>query len=342
MLDVDPARVVSKGRLQPGRMFLVDTAQGRIVDDDEIKAELAAEQPYGEWLDAGLVHLDDLPAASTSCPSHESRAARQQIFGYTQEELQIISRRWRATGVEPIGSMGTDTPIAGALRPAAAAVRLLQPAVRAGHQPAARRHPRGARHLARRHDRRRGQPARPGPGRAARSCCRSRSSTTTSWPSSSTSTTTATCPASRRAWSPACTAVAGGGDGAARRRSTASAPRSATAIAGGRATSSCSPTATPTPSWRRSRRCCSPSAVHHHLIREKTRTQVGLVVETGDAREVHHLALLLGYGAGAINPYLAFETDRGPDRDERRLTGDRHRRKAVENYIKAAARACSR
>ena len=112
VIDVDQSRVVRKGRLQPGRMLLVDTAQGRIVDDEEIKATLAAEHPYEEWLHAGIVHLGRLPEREHIVYGHESVRRRQQVFGYTHEELKIIIAPMARTGYEPIGSMGTDTPIA--------------------------------------------------------------------------------------------------------------------------------------------------------------------------------------------------------------------------------------
>ena len=177
VLDLDPATVVRKGRLQPGRMFLVDTDEHRIIEDDEIKAELAAEHPYDEWLHAGLIHLDDIPErrARDRHTTRRSVTRRQQVFGYTEEELRVLLTPMANAGAEPIGSMGTDTPDRRPEREAPAAVRLLQPAVRAGHQPAAGRDPRGAGHLAGRHHRPRGQPARPRRRRpAARSCCRSR------------------------------------------------------------------------------------------------------------------------------------------------------------------------
>ncbi|HEX6658628.1 MAG TPA: glutamate synthase central domain-containing protein, partial [Ilumatobacter sp.] len=112
VVDVDPAKVITKGRLQPGRMFLIDTAEGRIVDDEEIKTTLAAEHPYGEWLAESLVELDDLPPREHVVFSHDSVLRRQQLFGYTHEELKIILTPMAARGAEPIGSMGTDTPIA--------------------------------------------------------------------------------------------------------------------------------------------------------------------------------------------------------------------------------------
>ncbi len=112
VVEVDPARVVRKGRLQPGRMFLVDTAKGRIVDDAEIKHELSSAQPYAEWLEQGLVHLHALPDRVHVVPSHESVLRRQQTFGYTHEELKLLVAPMARTGAEAIGSMGTDTPIA--------------------------------------------------------------------------------------------------------------------------------------------------------------------------------------------------------------------------------------
>ena len=112
VIDVDPAKVVQKGRLQPGRMFLVDTTEGRIIDDDEIKARLADKHPYGEWITANQVELDALPSRPLTLRPHQSVIRRQQMFGYTTEELKIILDPMARTGAEPIGSMGTDTPIA--------------------------------------------------------------------------------------------------------------------------------------------------------------------------------------------------------------------------------------
>ena len=161
----------------------------------------------------------------------------------------------------------------------------------------------------RRHDRPRGQPARPDARRpAARSCCRSRCSTTTSWPRSATSTATATCPASSPTSSRGLYDVDGGGERAGR---AARRDLRARSVRGDRrrrprhrALRPGLPTAelAPIPSL------LLTGAVHHHLVREKTRTQVGLVVEAGDVREVHHVALLIGYGAAAVNPYLAMES----------------------------------
>ncbi|HNI35962.1 MAG TPA: glutamate synthase central domain-containing protein, partial [Microthrixaceae bacterium] len=111
-LDIDPATVVHKGRLQPGKMFLIDTAQGRIVGDQEIKDQLATALPYQQWLDDNLVHLDDLPDVIHITESELETRREQQTFGYTHEELKLIVDPMARTGYEALGSMGTDTPIA--------------------------------------------------------------------------------------------------------------------------------------------------------------------------------------------------------------------------------------
>src|SRR3954468_3428563 len=112
VLDLDPATIVRKGRLQPGRMFLVDTDEHRIIEDEEIKGELAAEHPYDEWLHAGLIPLDDVLDREHIVHTHSSVTRRQQVFGYTQEELRVLLTPMANSGAEPIGSMGTDSPIA--------------------------------------------------------------------------------------------------------------------------------------------------------------------------------------------------------------------------------------
>ena len=140
-LDIDPARVVKKGRLRPGRMFLIDTSQGRIIDDEEIKSQLAAEHPYGEWLDAGIKRLDDLPEVFHVTESSRDVLREQQTFGYTHEEIKILIEPMAASGDRGAGVHGHRHPDRGAVGPPPAAVRLLHPAVRPGHQPAARCHP---------------------------------------------------------------------------------------------------------------------------------------------------------------------------------------------------------
>ena len=114
VLDIDPARVVRKGRLQPGRMFLVDTAAGRIIEDEEVKAGLAAEHPYADWLHAGLVHLDDLPDRDPRTAATARRSlTQQQLFGYTEEELRVVLAPMARTGAEPHRLDGHRHPAGG-------------------------------------------------------------------------------------------------------------------------------------------------------------------------------------------------------------------------------------
>ena len=218
VLDLDPATIVRKGRLQPGRMFLVDTDEHRIIEDDEIKAELAAEHPYDEWLHAGLIHLDDLPDREHIVHTHASVTRRQQIFGYTEEELRVLLTPMANTGAEPIGSMGTDTPIAAlSEKPRLLFDYFSQLFAQVTNPPLDAIREELVTSLAG-HDRPGGQPARAGARRrAARWCCRSRSSPTTTWPRSATSTATATCPASSPTSSRGLYDVEGGGAAMAER-----------------------------------------------------------------------------------------------------------------------------
>src|SRR6476620_7479647 len=112
VLDIPQHKIVRKGRLQPGRMFLVDLGQHRIISDEEIKAQLAAAAPYGEWLIGGRILLSDLPDREHVVHTHATVTRRQQVFGYTEEELRLILAPMASAGIEPLGSMGTDTPLA--------------------------------------------------------------------------------------------------------------------------------------------------------------------------------------------------------------------------------------
>ena len=338
MLDIDPADVVQKGRLQPGRMFLVDTAQGRIVGDEEIKAAArgrAAVRASGSH--AGLVHLDDLPAARRSSRRSTAPSSSSSACSATRpRSCKILLAPMAAAGAEPIGSMGTDTPIAVLSdRPRLLFDYFQQLFAQVTNPPldaireelvtslsAGRSGPRATCSTRRRR-------------RAARSCCRTRSSTTRTSPSCATSTRTATCPASSRSRSTGCTrwpkaATACGA------RSTTIRRQVSEAIAGGAniiilSDRYSTEELAPIPSL------LITAAVHHHLIREKTRTRVGLVIETGEAREVHHIALLLGYGAAAVNPYLVFETIEDLIA-EGQLTGSIDAHRPCKNYIKAAGK----
>ncbi|MFO1537574.1 MAG: glutamate synthase large subunit [Actinomycetota bacterium] len=336
VVDVDPARVVRKGRLQPGRMFLIDTAKGRIVDDEEIKAELAAERPYGEWLEHGLVQFDDLPERSRTVPSHESVVRRQQTFGYTHEELRLLVAPMARNGAEAIGSMGTDTPIAvlsnrsrllydyfsqlfaQVTNPPLDAIReelVTSLSSMLGPQ---------------------GNLLDPQPS----SCERIE----LPFPIIDNDELNKLIHVDDDGTFPQFLAhvvsglyrVADGGEGLRQAMDRVRHETSA-AIAGGARIIILSDRDSDA-EWAPIPSLLLVAGVHHHLIREKTRTMVGLVVETGDAREVHHMALLIGFGAGGGNPYLAFESIEDlidPDRDGH---GGDEKKKAVRNYVKAAGK----
>src|SRR4051794_6182643 len=334
VLDVDPADVVSKGRLQPGRMFLVDTSQGRIIGDEEIKTDLAAEHPYQQWLDEGLVDLEDLPPRMMLTPQHSSVLLHQRVFGYTTEELRILVAPMARTGGEALGSMGTDTPIAVlSERPRMLFDYFSQLSAQVTNPPLDAIREELVTSLG----------ATIGPEQnllepTAQSCKQVR----LPFPIISNDDLAKLLYINEDGSRPEFKSfvidglfpVAGGGealrealDEICRRVSEAIADGAKIVVLSDRFSTA---DLAPIPSL------LLTSAVHHHLIREKSRTRVGLIVETGEAREVHHMALLVGYGAGAINPYLAFESIEDMVHEgviEGITVG-----KAVKNYIKAAGK----
>ena len=159
-LEIAPERIVAKGRLEPGKMFLVDLRQGRILGDHELKHALASAHPYGQWLREKMVPLADLPPAPlVPGPDHDTLLQRQIAFGYTIEDLKYIVGPMGANGEEALGSMGTDTPLA-VLSDRAAPLQLLQAAICPGDESSAGRDPRRAGHLGIHRRRRRGKLAR--------------------------------------------------------------------------------------------------------------------------------------------------------------------------------------
>ncbi len=149
VLEVPAEDIRKKGRLQPGRMFLVDTVRQRIVSDAEIKKELAARQPYGEWLKQQQITLDMLPEPARVIGSnHETLLRRQRACGYSEEDLRILLMPMAAKGEEPVGSMGTDVPLALPVRSSSVALQLFQATVCPGDQPAHRPHSRRVGHVA--------------------------------------------------------------------------------------------------------------------------------------------------------------------------------------------------
>lgn len=306
VLDIDPSRIVRKGRLQPGKMFLVDTAQHRIIEDDEIKAELAAEQPYAEWLETGLIDLADLPEREHIVHTHASVTRRQQTFGYTEEELRVILAPMAKSGAEPIGSMGTDSPIAAlSERPRLLFDYFTQLFAQVTNPPLDAIREELVTSLI----------SSLGPQRnllepTAASC----RSVTLPFPVIDNDelaklihiNADGDLPGLKAATLSGLYRVSGGGEALAARIAAIHAEVDAAIEDGARlivlSDRHSDAEHAPIPSL------LLTSAVHHHLIRTKQRTQVGLLVEAGDVREVHHVALLVGYGAAAVNPYLAMES----------------------------------
>ncbi|MEU6764439.1 glutamate synthase large subunit [Streptomyces sp. NPDC046853] len=306
VLDIDPAKVVKKGRLQPGRMFLVDTAEHRIVEDDEIKAALAAENPYEEWLEAGEIELSDLPEREHIVHTHASVTRRQQTFGYTEEELRVILAPMAKTGGEPLGSMGTDTPIAAlSERPRLIFDYFTQLFAQVTNPPldAIREELVTSLHSSL------------GPqGNILEPTAATCRSVTLPFPVIDNDELAKLIHINADGDMPGMTAatlsglyrVSGGGDALAARIDEICTEADAAIEAGARlivlSDRHSDAEHAPIPSL------LLTAAVHHHLIRTKQRTQVGLLVEAGDVREVHHVALLIGFGAAAVNPYLAMES----------------------------------
>ncbi|MFI6702160.1 glutamate synthase large subunit [Streptomyces sp. NPDC050509] len=306
VLDIDPAKVVRKGRLQPGRMFLVDTAEHRIIEDDEIKASLAAEQPYKEWLETGEIELSDLPEREHIVHTHASVTRRQQTFGYTEEELRVLLAPMARAGAEPIGSMGTDSPIAAlSARPRLLFDYFTQLFAQVTNPPLD----------AIREELVTSLRSSLGPqGNLLEPTAASCRSVTLPFPVIDNDelaklvhiNADGDMPGMKAATLSGLYRVSGGGDALAARIEEICAETDAAIESGARnivlSDRHSDAEHAPIPSL------LLTAAVHHHLIRTKQRTQVGLLVEAGDVREVHHVALLIGFGAAAVNPYLAMET----------------------------------
>lgn len=338
VLDLDPSTVVKKMRLQPGRMFLVDTAQGRIVDDEEIKAQLASEHPYQEWLDAGLFQLDELPQGDYVRMPHHRVVLRQQIFGYTYEELNLLVAPMARTGAEALGSMGTDTPIAVlSARPRMLYDYFQQLFAQVTNPPldAIREEVVTSLQGAMGPE---GDLLNPGP-----ESCRQIVLPQPILRNAELSKLICVDPdheirghkhGMRAAVIRCLYPVNRGGQGLKEALDNVRAKVSSAIRDGARiivlSDRESDEQMAPIPSL------LSVSAVHHHLVRERTRTQVGLIVEAGDAREVHHMAALCGFGAAAINPYMAFESIE--DMVDRGVISGISSDQAKANYVKAAGK----
>jgi glutamate synthase (NADPH/NADH) large chain len=334
VIDVDPAKVVRKGRLEPGKMFLVDTNQGRIIDNAEIMATLSAEHPYGDWLQ-GRRRLDELPPVAVdpaAAPDPATLQAEQMANGFTLEELEWLVDPMVYDGKEAIGSMGTDTPLAvlsnrprmlydyffqlfaQVTNPPLDAIREeLVTSTRAVVGPAA-------------------NILRPSPDWCHQLELAYPVLTEKQLHRIESANNDGVMPQFTTRPLVALYDVARGAEGLRdaldqlRADAVAAIEEGATILVV--STRGASADRAPIPSLLAS------AAVHHHLVREKLRTMVGLIVDSADAREVHHFALLLGCGADAVCPSLAFESIR-----HRLIQADSHLDVATAegNYIKAAS-----
>ena len=332
VLDIPPENILRKGRLQPGRLFLVDTEQGRIIEDEEIKQQLAGERPYREWIDEHLVHLSDLPEApSIPAPDHETLLQRQIAFGYTHEDERIVIAPMARNGVEAIGSMGNDGALAvlsnrprllydyfkqlfaQVTNPPIDSIReeiVISTETRLGSE---------------------GNLLNPQP-----TACRR---VELKWPiltnEEFAKIRRTDLPGLKIGVLPALFRVARGEKGLAKSleeicimaRRMIEEEEVNVIVLSDRGVSR---DFAPIPAL------LAVSGLHHFLIREGLRTRISLVIETGEAREVHHFAVLIGYGASAINPYVAFETIDDMIQSGS-LTGINHQT-ACMNLVKAAAK----
>ncbi|MCZ8126481.1 MAG: glutamate synthase large subunit [Microcystis sp. LE19-114.1B] len=329
VLPIEPERVAFKGRLQPGRMFLVDMKEGRIVADEEIKEAIAKDHPYRQWLNENLVNLDDLPAVETAPPETAVSLIQQQTaFGYTFEELRLLLAPMGRDGVEAVGSMGSDTPLAvlsdrpkllydyfqqlfaQVTNPPIDSIReeiITSPITTIGAERNLLDPQPESCHLIKLNS-----PILTN-AQLARLQGNSEFKTVTipilfdptSGVEGMRSTIEAICQEVDEAILAGASIIILSDRGIDKNHA-------------------------PIPSL------LAVAGLHHHLIRQGTRTRVGLVLESGEPREVHHYALLLGYGCGAINPYLAFAT-LGSMIEEGLLVGVDHQ-SACKNYIKAATK----
>ena len=329
VLPVAPERIAVKGRLQPGKMFLVDLEQGRIIADEELKKKYSSALPYGKWLEENHVLLENLPEPPhLHDEDHATVLQRQQAFGYTFEDLRFIVGPMARDGMQPLGSMGTDTPLAvlsnkpqliynyfkqlfaQVTNPPIDPIReeiitsteimvggegnLLEPTPESGrlikmHYPILTNEElEKLRHI-----------NRPG-----------FKSVTLPILFKAADGPKSLATALDKVFAAADKAIVDGAN---------------IVVLSDRGVSA---TLAPIPAL------LAVAGLHHHLIRSGTRTKIGLILESGEPREVHHFALLIGYGCTAINPYLAFETI--ADLMREKLLAETDHKKAVKNFIKAA------
>ena len=302
LLDVPADQVVRLGRLQPGKLFLVDLEQGRVVDDGEVKHRIATQKPYGEWYARNAVRFAEIEPSEQVTLSDQPLRRRQRAFGYTQEDLRVLLEPMARDAQEPIGSMGNDLSLAvlsdqapplfsyfkqlfaqvtnPPIDPIREEIVMSLSTSLGTERNLFDETPEHA------HKLELDQPicstASSRPCATSQMTCSPRAR----WTSPGRS------PRVPRGW-PVRSRVCAG-------RRTRQSPRAST--------SSSSPTACSGPARAAIPSLLAVSSVHHHLVREGTRLRAGIVLESGEPREVHHFATLIGYGASAINPYVMLET----------------------------------
>ena len=304
VLDIAPDKIVRKGRLRPGKMFLVDTADGRLIEDDEIKNSLAASRPFGEWLAEGRINLRDLPEREHIVHTPASVTRRQRAFGYTEEEVRILLMPMAANGAEPLGAMGSDTPIAVlSKRPRLLFDYFTQAFAQVTNPPLDSIREEVVTSLQ----------VGLGPERNLLDATPEHArGVTLDFPvidNDELAKIQHIDKASGRDLTHTIRGLYRVDDGplAMQKRIAAMCDEADAAIEAGAqflvlSDRDSNHELAPVPSL------LMLAGVHHHLIRRENRMKVGIIVECGDVREVHHVALLIGYGASAVNPYLAMES----------------------------------
>ncbi len=302
--SITPDRIVRKGRLQPGKMFLIDTKAGVIIEDEQIKAEVASLEPWGEWLEQSRINLKDLPEREHVRYSSSSVNRRQRVFGYTEEDIKEFITPMARSGQEPIGAMGTDTPIAAISdRPRLLFDYFVQQFAQVTNPPLD----------AIREEVVTSMTAAIGPVRNLLTATAEHAKQMVlDYPILSNDELARIKHIDKannigKSVTVSCLYRVDEGSTALEKRLGEMCHEVDEAISNGAtfvvlSDRDSNRELAPIPSL------LSLSAIHHHLIRKGDRMMVGLVVECGDARDVHHMATLIGYGASAINPYLALET----------------------------------
>jgi glutamate synthase (ferredoxin) len=331
VLDIEPERVQQKGRLQPGRMFLIDTEEGRIVADEEIKHQVATAHPYQQWLDRHLIDLADLPdPPELPEADHKTVLQRQQAFGYTFEDQRILLAPMARDGVEAVGSMGTDTPLAVLSdKPQLLYNYFKQLFAQVTNPPidSIREEIVTSSEIALGSER---NILKPEP-----ESCRLIELESPILTNEELAKLKHVAQEHFKAVTlPILFKINHGGAGLEKGLEDLFA-RASQAIREGvniiiLSDRGMTRDLAPIPAL------LAVSGLHHHLIREGTRTRVGLVLESGEPREVHHFALLISYGVSAINPYLAFETL--DDMIREGLLANIEHKSACKNYVKAAVK----